>query len=220
MIIKNGAVELEQVGRPGSIGDSCAETSRWDNLLFKLGFSSPFLLDQFICEDGLLRHPDLKNYYDANGESWGVDDFTSDQGAPLYLAARNRPHTLHLAREVKSVIHKKSWWGRTGNGDLVNPKFHAILNDRQWLLNLGVRGQAIAFNLPFRWSDRLNKFEPMKDSYADYLNYFHFGLEADRDVRRMISKETMLEKIMAYYEPEPNSKQLTDLYHTALLTLW
>lgn len=211
---------FEQSGFPGNVGDSCAETSRWDNLLFKLGFSSPFNLSQFFTESGMVRHPSLINFIDAKGNSWGEDDFSSDQAAPLFLACLNRPHTLHLANRVKQIVHENSWWGRSGNGDLVTPKFNALLNNRQWLLNLGVRGQAIAFKLPFRWSDSANKFEEMGDSSADYLNHFHYALEVPQHLRRLISKEKMLEKIASYYEKEPNSKELVDLYHTAILTIW
>ncbi len=220
MFIENGAVVFEQVGFPGNVGDQCAETARWDRLCSLLNLPSPMKLDQFFTDKGILRSPKLAGYKDDKGDSWAEDDTTSDQVGPLFMAVKHRLELTYLKKKIRDNVHQNSWWGRTGNGDLVNPKLHAAINERQTLLEWSMRGQAFALNLPFRWSDSENKFEAMGESSADYLNYFHYGFEVPQAVRRKISAEKMLDRIVSYYAKEPNSKQLVDLYHTALTLRW
>lgn len=220
MKIERGTVVFEQCGFPGNVGDSCAESARYNNLCAKLKLPPPCDLSLFFTNElgGLIRHPSLENYRDEKGNSWAEDDFSSDQGLPLLIACKNQVSAWHLIPKIKERIAFTNY--HTGNGDIVNAPFLAELKDWNWLTTACVWGQARLFSLPFRWNEAKNKFEENEESSADYLNFFHLGLEAPQAVRRLVPMEKLFNKILDYYEPEPNSKTLLDLYHAALIQLW
>ncbi len=205
---------MEQCGYPGNIGDSCAETSRYVHLQCLNGLIPSLNLKQFITPLGYIRHPDAPAQ-DANNQSWRESDFSSDQGLPLLLA-------LQKTRSIKSE-DMRDWFRdhgwKTGNGDFVSPSFLAVIKRWQWLLNLCILVQGILFRLPYRWSESENKFEEMKESSADYLNYIHLANYVPKSLR-LISAETLKIKVREYYKPEPNSDFIIDLYDKVIDNLF
>lgn len=73
MLIEAGMIIMQQTAWPGSIGDSCAETSR-AIVLDKDGLSTA----AFSTEKGYLRHPSAP-------EGWRESDMSNDQLLPLML---------------------------------------------------------------------------------------------------------------------------------------
>ena len=207
---------MEHVGYPGNIGDSCAETSRRvHQKRWLLDNPEPLDITQFITEKGFVRHPTAPEK-DDKGESWREDDFTSDQGLPLFLAALC---TLPLtAQTVKRTIIDAGW--RTGNGDLIHPIFYAILKDNKFLINLFTVAQALLFRFVWRWNDEKNKFEETEESSCDYINYIHYALYASEWARNRVSKERLKEKVAHYYKVEPNCKWLVDDYNRLIDMYW
>lgn len=207
MKIENGCVVLEQCGFPGNIGDSCAESARLENLLWKLGHREMCDLSKFITTGGTIRHPD---------SPWREDDTSSDQEMPLWIALKNKMQFANA--EIVKQRTKARWW-KTGNGDFINPMYYCLLNNWKMALELIVRAQIKALNLPYRWSDSKKWFEKSDGHSADYLNLFHVGLEVPREDRKELPKEVILKKIKEYYLPEPNPFVL-EYYEEAIMRLW
>lgn len=210
-----GLLKMEASGYPPNIGDSCAETSRWLHLLELLHKDdnvNPDILYKFMTDKGFVRHPNAPER-DTNGDSWREDDFTSDQGLPLYLAAKSYDLTS-LENNIKTTI--KSNYFRTGNGDFVNPIFFAVLINSKWLLNIVLFFQILVFKFPFRWSDSKKQFERSEGSSADYLNFIHALFYSSKWVRKFVNPEKLLKKVIDYYKDEPNSKWIMDLYYELL----
>lgn len=206
---------MEHVSWPGNIGDSCAETSRYLHLLHVLNRQLIKLdLNQFVTNLGFVRHPTAPAK-DDNGDSWREDDFSSDQGLPLFLAAKCS--NLGLANIIKDRIKENKY--RTGNGDLIAPMFYSLMYCN-WLTSIFVLFQALLFKLPFRWSDSENKFEEMEESSADYLNWIHTAIYAPKWIRKLISKNILKQKVREYYLPEPNVKFLINLYDEVIDKYW
>jgi hypothetical protein len=202
---------MDQSSWPGNIGDSCAETSRYAHLKLLLGLPIDDVdLYAFISNSGFLRHPlaPAAGEIDGKNESWRETDFTSDQGLPLFLAARKSDQSL--ARLIISRIHQDSY--KTGNGDLVNPGFYALLTDTEWLLHVSTDVQALLLRFPYRWSDSKNRFEENEESAADYLNWIHCAVYLSPCERKLIPKDLLKAKVRKYYQPEPNCQFLLDLY--------
>lgn len=204
-------IVMEQCWWPGSIGDSCAETGREDHLRFWLDLPSNCDLNQFVTELGFIRHPTAPAK-DDHGESWREPDFTSDQGLPLYFAAKARG--LPIAQLMHDRIKAAGW--KTGNGDYTSPGLFAAITDKKCLLNATVWGQAMIFKFPFRWNDEKKGFEPMETSYADYLNWIHAALYCPQHIRSQIPKSLLKSKVRSYYLKEPNSQWIIDLYDQVL----
>lgn len=203
-------VKFEQTGYPGNIGDSCAETSRLSHLRQLLGLSTNDLaLSPFVSTTGFLRHPTAP-------EGWRENDFTSDQGLPLFVASRGTDPSI--AELLQSRIKAAGY--RTGNGDLVNPMFFGLLTDRMWLVNAATAVQAVLFKLPYRWNEAHKTIEKMEGSSADYLNWIHGAVYAKPWARKLVSKETLKAKIRNYYAVEPNSEELINLYDQVIERYW
>jgi hypothetical protein len=212
-----GYIELNQCERPGSIGDSLAETGRYITLAYVIGDNPQINLAPFVTDIGLLRHPD---------SPWRENDISSDQASP-FLAAANLTQPS-LADITISRIKKAGW--KTGNGDYVSTGLLANIkriegSKIQWLYDLSFLGQAIIFKLPFRWSDSKKWFERSSGSSSDYLNFINGLLFAKvknkftwpcKIALKMVGKDTIIEKIHEYYKPEPNSQWLLDVYKKAL----
>lgn len=206
-------LEMEQCGWPGSIGDSCAETSRYKHLKMLLGEdSSDVNTTAFFTNYGILRHPTAP-YEDDNGDSWREDDTTTDQALPLFLASKD-----HWRDLVKTTIKNNNY--RTGNGDLVSPIFFAFLTNQMWLVSVSTYVQGLLFKLPWRYNEVTKGFEPMKESYADYLNYIHAGVYSGAWSRKLISAAHLKKMVAAYYEKEPNCQFLLDLYYRVIDKYW
>jgi hypothetical protein len=204
---------MEHVSWPGNIGDSCAETARYKHLKQLLGQPNDDVdLMAFVTEKGFTRHPtapaegQLGPKEDGSpSDSWRETDMPTDQMLPLYLASDAGLKNLIL------MDTRAAGW-RTGNGDLVSPQFFGLLNDYSLIVNVSTVGQAMAFKLPWRWSDAYNRFEEMENSSADYLNYIHVAVYAEKPLRNLVLKSTLKQKVRDYYKVEPNSQFLIDLY--------
>lgn len=196
---------MEHCSFPGNIGDSCAETGRYKHLLDTVEeFGLEVDLNAFITEEGFVRHPTAPEK-DDHGDSWRETDFSSDQALPLFLGGKGSI-TRIVGERIKAAGYK------TGNGDFVSPIFFALLTGRFWLVDLCIIGQLIAFALPWRWSDQYNRFEEMKESSADYLNFIHAAIYAHPWIKKLLPKNKLKQKIRDYYQVEPNSEFLIALY--------
>lgn len=204
-----GLIELEQCGRPGSIGDSCAETCRYINLIHYCGTGFEKLgmprITMFRTEEGYLRHPDVP-------EGWREDDFTTDQGLPLYLAFVAEEYIKEPERMIERI--RMAGW-RTGNGDFVSPLFYGVLNKKRWLVKSCLWSQAQIFKIPFRWSDSKKWFESSSGSSADFLNWFQVAMTIPES-NKWVARDVLWQKICDYYKPEPNVDWMLDFYAQAI----
>ena len=83
--LADGTLERENGVRPGSIGDSMADTSRMIHLIgLTLNLTVEDMQDftkillSFRTDKGYIRHPDAPAV-DAVGDSWREDDIPTDQ---------------------------------------------------------------------------------------------------------------------------------------------
>lgn len=205
---------------PGSIGDSCAETSRYEHLVSILEAAGPEVdLHQFVTATGFIRHPTAP-IKDDKGKSWRETDFVSDQALPLFLASQASDPSI--ANIMRARIRQAGW--RTGNGDLVSPGLFALLTNRIWLLNICTVVQGLIFKFPWRWNDEKKALERSNKSSADYLNWIHASIHGGWLTRKMVFKSTLKAKIRNYYQApqkdpnlvEPNTQWIVDLYDQAI----
>lgn len=200
-IDEHRTIVMEQSEWPGSIGDSCAESSRYNHMVLHndlgLGVIRPMNLDKFVTRTGYIRHPSAP-------EGWRESDMSSDQALPFYIAVDS-----HLKRQMRDRIQNAGW--RTGNGDLVNVTFYAVLSDNKVLLTFSLITQAAIFKFPFRWSDSKKTFERTTNNSGDYLNYLHAATYIPRWAR-LVSAETLKRKVREYYSVEKNSEWLIEIY--------
>ncbi len=203
---------MEQNGYPGNIGDSCAETSRYAHLKDLLNEDrSDVDLQQFQTETGFVRHPTAP-------EGWREDDFSGDQALPLYLASRDNPSADPIYWKLRNSIETTGY--KSGNGDFISPVFYGLVTDKQWLVSLSTAVQGLLFRFPYRWSDAYKNIERQEGSSADYLNYLHAAVYASPYARSFVSKATLKQKIRDYYEVEPNSLWLVQLYDRVIDLYW
>lgn len=227
IIDKFGCVIMEHSSWEGNRGDSCAETSRYAHLKMLLGdYKQNYNLGRFIELNGFLRHPELENFIDDKGNSWGVTDFTSDQMLPLYLSLRKNSDYVSTSLIENRI---KDNWYRTGNGDLITPGLFAELKDSQVLRTTLLLGQQLIFKLPARWNDEKQGFEANENSVCDYLNYIHLVVYAPKWIRDLgPSPQKLYDAICKYYEPEINYKysdqclemDIIELYRQVLEKYW
>lgn len=195
----------ETSGFPGSIGDSCAESSRY--YLLKWPTLPLPNLKIFVTDTFFVRHPD---------SPWREDDFSTDQALPLYIATKNANMYYKL---------KKNKW-RLPNGQFISPIFYAILTKKKWLINLCVFAQGILFKLPYRYDDSKKRFTK-NDNSSDYLNYYFTAYYADKWARHIVKKEVILQKIKSYYQSEIDASkdktlalEIIRLYEEEIEVLW
>lgn len=217
----NNLIVLEQCEFPGNIGDSCAETARYQILAAFFDHKQVVNLSAFITDKGVIRHPD---------SPWREDDTSGDQVAPLLAACS--VFQPELADKVCGQLIANKY--RTGNDKLISPGLAALMRKHknksfQWFFDLSIVGQALLFKLPIRWSDDKKRLELSNDSSADYLNfvnYLAYSLLKEkmtwpcRLAMKLVSKELVLQKVQDYYKPEPNSSWLINLYKEAIDVLW
>lgn len=210
-----GAINMEQVPYPGSIGDSCAETCRY-NLLYGLTHEQLYSFYQlFVTRNGYLRHPEAP-------AGWREDDFSSDQAIPLYILF-SEYGMKDLTDEFERRLREAGW--KTGNGDYVSLLFisaaYRARGEQNSLTDLPILLQAIALRfLPYRWNEVTKSLEHTDGSSCDWLNYYHLLLQARRRGHTIASKlarwltphSMIMEKVRDYYSPEPNSKAVIDGY--------
>ena len=187
-------------GPPGCLGDSMANTSRWQDLL--IASFSPIILVQFITETSYTRCPDSRL---PTTQDWAP---SSDQCIPWVLVLGSTTWVEQMAKRFKN----NGW--RTPDGNIVQPALYAILNENWNLLAIVVAAQALLFKLPFRWDDGQKKFVSSANSSADYLNWYHCAKRCPKWVLKLVSKDVLKAKIWAYFLPEPDVQWLLDLYNT------
>ncbi len=201
MKIVNGAIELEQCERPGSIGDSFPESARYEHVK-QLGgdYKLECNFDQFITPFGYVRHPDVP-------DDWKEKDTSSDVLTVPFLMFRRMcdPRADEMKRRLKANGF------RTGNGDLLSPGLFAemyapILRTPLLLVQLAL------FKFKYRWNDEKHKFEENEESSCDYINFIHVAAYAPKWLRRLINPVTLIDKIINYYRNEPNCLFLKSEY--------
>lgn len=209
-------IEMHEA-RPGSIGDSCAETSRFVTISIVSGVNPNIDLKAFVTEKGPLRHPDT---------IWREDDTSGDQVFPLIAAScLTQPELCSkIIKQIKDAGYK------TGNGDFITPGMLGQIRRAENKKLLAISDiplliQALLFKVPFRWSDSKKKFESSEGSSGDYLNFINAIAFAKAKgnitlpmklTMKLISKEKCLEMVKHYYRNEQESQFLIDLYSKAL----
>jgi hypothetical protein len=223
----NGLIMMEQDTFPGSIGDSCAETSRYATLDKLLNSPASAQLTLFITSGGVVRYP-------SPPSPWGASDTSSDQVAPLIAACSLTDPPL--ADEILSLIKDSGY--RTGNGTFINPGMWAQMMRHQgsrvqWLWDLSVLGQAMIFKLPFAWNPNASAnpnswFVSSANQTSGYLNFINFLAFAKakkwtwpcRLAVKVIGQKKALNQVVTYYKPEPNSAWLLNTYAIAVAKIW
>lgn len=229
-----GCIVREQIGGgfPGSIGDSCAETSRYRALDFFVNApDNRDCLNIFFTDKGIIRHPLAPVKGEAGAKkSWREEDTPSDQVLPLAVA-------WDLGLLGEEPTDPRIFNLRTGNGDIVSPKLFAVQKRLQrkhsWFYDTAVLGQAYIFKLPYRWNDERasrfeNPIEETKDSSCDYLNWLMCIVHAvgtntitwsiKKSIEATDGKE-VFKKILSYYADETNCIVLP-LYQRAIERIW
>lgn len=180
-----GCLVMERDGYPGDLGDSCAETCRY-NLLEDFGFT--INLYRFYSTKGFLRHPDVP-------PSWREDDFSADQALPLMLCGV-RDTRLQFKSFACFAVQTESY-------QLL--RFFTFIQALIFLIPLRWNDGKKRFESGADSSaDYLNFFMCML-----YLSRLGFALNV---VKRLIPKARMEGKIASYYIGQPNSSWYTDLY--------
>lgn len=207
---------------PGSHGDSCANTARFQILT---NGPTAHVLNKFFVNEGQVRHPSLYGYVSDKGESWSYDDFSVDQWIPLFIATMLYEPILAKRMLVKLVENK---W-RVGDGTLINVMFISIFaraaRKSSWFKDLPILIHALGTLIPWRWSDADKRIESSEGSSADYLNWFLSVMYAHRTksntlsikLSKLIITETkLLAKIKDYCRIEPDGEWLVALYETSI----
>lgn len=192
----------------GNRADSMSTTSRWVDLSYILGIYSKNILTKFITQTGYQSHPSPRMPDNLKETS-----ISSDSALPFYLSAGTSLREQMEQRLIKSV------W-RTGNGNLVEPTFTAVITNSVFLMNICVLFQSLIFKFPWRWDDGQKKFVSSSTSSCDYLNWMHVALRCPKFVRKSVGKELLKSKIHEYYKPEPNVKWFLDLYDQVIERYW
>lgn len=214
-----GCIEMEQCKWPGSIGDSAAESGRYEHLNMLLGnYVHICNLENFVTATGYIRHPTAPDAGavlpngEVTKESWRESDFSSDQALPLYLAWRkggNYVRTNQMERRFRRNFF------RTGNGDLLTPGLFAEMYAPLLRVPL-LLAQLAIFKFKYRWNDELNRFEENTESSCDYINFIHVAVYAPKWLRRRIDARNLYNKVRDYYNVEPNCVFLKSLYHQVI----
>jgi hypothetical protein len=193
---------------PGSIGDSCAETTR-EMLLNNKTEASLLALCEFVTPTGIIRHP-------LAPIDWREQDTSSDQLAPLYMASAvyGIPYAPDGIYRICEHIRAKYPY-RQGNGQFHNPITYCIIWGHHRLLNLFLLLQLFLMTcLPFRWNDGYKKFESTKDSSADWLNWYCacYYLKVRHANWFKPPIEKVAERVYHYYRNESNNKLALNAY--------
>jgi hypothetical protein len=223
-----GLIEMEQTGPPGCWGDSAAESSRYVTLQTLLAQSTSNInLSLLVTPQGVVRYP-------SPPSPWAASDTSSDQVMPLLAATclTQTPLNSIVIAQLTTSDYK------TGNGQLINLTTYAQLkrcqgSKIQGLFDLSILGQALVSRLPFVWNTNatLNPSTWFISSYgssADYLNWIN-ALSFARQVNwtfpcylatKVVSSNKAMSEIASYYQPEPNSQWLLDIYKEAIAKIW
>lgn len=189
-------------------GDSMANTSRLFHLYDILCKPRDPVMSHFISPTGYLRHPS-----DQMPLDWRESDSSTDQCLPFYIAAETT-----LQKQMFERI--KSWHWRTGNGDLVSPTFYGILAKSKWITDISLAGQALISCAPIRWNDEKKRLTWEPNASGDLLNWFHAAAYTKSWALKLISRERFMSAVGRYFQNEPNSQWLVDLYIEAARRVW
>lgn len=223
---------MEQSAFPGSIGDSCAESSRMVTLQILVGDKVTSNLSLFIVGND---HPDMSAGVIRYPTSpWGTDDTSSDQVSPLIAATALTD--INLTKTIINNLDENHL--RTGNGDIATPGLLANLERAEnhhflWFMDLTNLFQALIFKLPLAWNPNatmnpnswLVSSSTQTSNYLNWINNLAFAkIKGDtwsnKLAKKLIKKEDCLAAVKKYYTPEPNSSWLLDLYSKALDKIW
>jgi len=190
---------------PGSIGDSAANTSRAEVLNPKGRDLSPFVTDK-----GFVRYPTAP-------EGWRETDFSDDQMLPLYMGG---------STEIRAKIKSRNRF-MAANGGLHNPITFCIINDLLILTNIPMLFQRyFMMNVPYRWSDAAGlkwyqRFERTSESSADWINWIVTAVYLKRHNRLYIDipLEHVEQKILDYFDNEPNNEQVLEDFRIGIESL-
>lgn len=221
----NGLVVMEQSTFPGSIGDSCAESSRMVTLQILVSDKVTSKLELFITPQGVIRYPT---------SPWKENDTSSDQVSPLIAATALTD--INLTKTIINNLDENHL--RTGNGDIATPGLLANLERAEnhhflWFMDLCNLAQALIFKLPLTWNPNatmnpnswLVSSSTQTSNYLNWINNLAFAkIKGDtwpnKLAKTLIKKEDCLAAVKKYYAPEPNSSWLLDLYSKALNKIW
>lgn len=224
-----GFLNMQQTDYPGSIGDAARETFGYFHLARTLcvlaGDFNPEesvqlliarLYERIRTEKGYLRHPNAP-------EGWREDDFSGDQTIALLICLES----WGLLGPAEELIGRTSW--RYGNGDLIHPTYIAakcrVGHKPSLFWDFFIYAQALAMkHLSYRWNDETKRLEKSLDSSADFINFLHLILQAERvghtyfsrKAQNVFTADEIRTKIYAYYSPEPISAWILDLYDKAI----
>lgn len=213
-----GCLVREQVGYPGSIGDSCMETGYYLNLLptvpKDLRAKEVASMEPFATIDGFVRHPDAPG-------TWRESDFSSDNALGLLVGSHLLFPKLFKSFNDYTIAN----WFCTGNGKLISPLVYTVMRQNWLLMGIFLWVQSFLLKLPFRWSDRKKWFESSKDSSTDWVQWFHVALiyvriSKKKSPGKWLAKEQVMTKIYNYYAPEPNNAWILSAYEHAAKKIW
>lgn len=191
---------------PGTIGDACANTSRY----VTLSLSNKPNLALFVTISGVLRYPT---------SPWGVNDTSSDQIAPL-LNACSLTQPL-LANIIISQIKEQGY--KTGNGNYVTLGLLASIRRHEkksflWLSDLAILAQAISFYLPITFENGKFTKNTNTSNYLNFADYIKYASQYGKMTfplklaKKIMPRSKVLDNIKKYFTPEPNVAWLLALY--------
>lgn len=189
--------EKYEPGHPANLGDSCAETARYE----LLSGDSCVSLGKFWTSIGFLRHPN---------SIWREKDTSSDQVLPLVLERTMLP--VHLGPRILIP----------GTKTIMSAGLWAAWHKHYRLLNMVNIVQGWLFNLSWRIADG-GKLERSEGKVQDWLNYLcvYFWLRDHGHWATLNqSKERCMKAVRKYYlegpDQEKNSEWIVELYEKAL----
>lgn len=186
-------------GHPGNLGDSLAETARYELLS---GVEQR--LGQFWTSIGFLRHPN---------SIWPENDTSADQVLPLVLLRPTLP--VHIGSRILIP----------GTKTIMSAGLWAAWHHHYRLLNVVNIVQGWVFNLSWRVADG-GKIERSEGQVQDWLNYLfvYFWLRDNGHWATLNqSRERCMKAVRKYYlegpDWEPNAQWIVDLYELDLTVI-
>jgi hypothetical protein len=194
--------EFHAEGEPGNYGDSCAETAR---IKILGGFGN---LNSFVKVGGFIRHKRVEDL-------WGMTDFSGDQFVPFFMA-------MKLIEPESSVINVVGNETKIpGTETRLTPAAWFLIRGHYRCLDWANRAQGVLLALPYRIADG-GKIEKSDGQVQDYLNMICIAVFLKKMGKKATLPRPFIEcyaAVIKYYETEPNSQWIVDLYHKALLDL-
>jgi hypothetical protein len=220
---------MEQTPFPGSVGDGCAESSRYVTLCEFLNQNSfpQVNLARLVTLAGVVRYP-------CPPSPWAASDTSGDQVAPL-IAATSLTQPSLADTIISQIVTNKYC---TGNGKLINPGLYANVKRHQgshvqWLWDLSILGQALIFKLPFAWNPNatwnpkswLISSSGQTSGYLNWTNALAFARCKSWTwpcwlATKIIGKTQVMAAVQSYYRPEPNSAWMLNIYEQAFNKIW